>query len=180
MGHLRSAEEADAHEGVFKGIDSGEDAQLAVQHGVDGLIVSNHGGRALETLRPTIDACLKSSKPSGRVRVSRWRRSPGADIYKALASGARGVGIGRPYIWGLSAFGRGVERVLEILRAELTLTMRQMGTPTVKDITAARVARVIRGRDSRAGVPLHRDSAPVAVRRRVAYHDRRGRDVHRR
>jgi isopentenyl diphosphate isomerase/L-lactate dehydrogenase-like FMN-dependent dehydrogenase len=66
----------------------------------------------------------------------------GADIYKALASGARGVGIGRPYIWGLSAFGQaGVERVLEILRAELTLTMKQMGTPTIKDITAARVMR---------------------------------------
>jgi len=63
-------------------------------------------------------------------------------MYKALASGARGVGIGRPYIWGLSALGQeGVERVLEILRAELTLTMKQMGTPTVNDITAARVAR---------------------------------------
>ena len=53
-----------------------------------------------------------------------------------------GVGMGRPYIWGLSAFGQaGVERVLEILRAELTLTMRQMGTPTIKDITPERVAR---------------------------------------
>ena len=52
------------------------------------------------------------------------------------------MGIGRPYIWGLSAFGQdGVERVLEILRAELTLIMRQMGTPTIKDITAARIAR---------------------------------------
>ena len=66
----------------------------------------------------------------------------GGDIYKALASGATGVGIGRPYIWGLSAFGEeGVDRVLEILRAELRLTMQQMGTPTVKDITAARIAR---------------------------------------
>jgi isopentenyl diphosphate isomerase/L-lactate dehydrogenase-like FMN-dependent dehydrogenase len=66
----------------------------------------------------------------------------GTDIYKALAYGARGVGIGRPYIWGLSAFGQeGIERVLEILRAELTLTMRQMGTPSIKDITRARVAR---------------------------------------
>ncbi len=66
----------------------------------------------------------------------------GADIYKALASGASGVGIGRPYIWGLSAFGQdGVERVLEILRAELRLTMQQMGTPTIKDITPSRLAR---------------------------------------
>ena len=66
----------------------------------------------------------------------------GADIYKALASGARGAGMGRPYIWGLSAFGQeGVERVLEILRAELRMTMQQMGTPTVKEITSARLAR---------------------------------------
>jgi 4-hydroxymandelate oxidase len=69
-----------------------------------------------------------------------WRH--GTDIYKALASGARGVGIGRPYIWGLSAFGEeGVERVLDILRAELRMTMQQMGTPAVADITAARVVR---------------------------------------
>jgi 4-hydroxymandelate oxidase len=68
----------------------------------------------------------------------------GTDIYKALASGAHGVGIGRPYIWGLSAFGQeGVERVLEILRAELTLTMRQMGTPTIRDVTSARLARTV-------------------------------------
>ena len=66
----------------------------------------------------------------------------GTDIYKALASGASGVGIGRPYIWGLSAFGEeGVERVLEILRAELRMTMQQMGTPAVEDITAERVVR---------------------------------------
>ena len=67
----------------------------------------------------------------------------GADIYKALALGAAGVGIGRPYIWGLSAFGQqGVERVLEILRAELQLTMQQMGTPTIKDISASRLMKV--------------------------------------
>jgi len=129
---------------MLKGIDSAEDAQLAVQHGVDGLIVSNHGGRALETLRPTID-CLPEVVEAVRGRVPVFLDGGvrhGTDIYKALASGARGVGIGRPYIWGLSAFGQaGVERVLEILRAELTLTMKQMGTPTIKDITAARVMR---------------------------------------
>jgi 4-hydroxymandelate oxidase len=80
---------------------------------------------------------------SGRMPVfvdGGFRR--GTDIYKALASGARAVGIGRPYIWGLSAFGQeGIERVLDILRAELTLTMRQMGTPTIREITSARVAR---------------------------------------
>jgi len=67
----------------------------------------------------------------------------GTDIYKALASGARAVGIGRPYIWGLSAFGQqGIERVLDILHAELTLTMRQMGTPSIREITPARVVRM--------------------------------------
>jgi 4-hydroxymandelate oxidase len=129
---------------MLKGIDNAEDAQLAVQHGVDGLIVSNHGGRAAETLRATID-CLPEVAEAVRGRVPVFLDGGvrhGADIYKALASGASGVGIGRPYIWGLSAFGQdGVERVLEILRAELRLTMQQMGTPTIKDITPARVAR---------------------------------------
>ena len=129
---------------MLKGLDSGEDAQLAVQHGADGIVVSNHGGRAAETLRGTID-CLPEVVEAVRGRVPVFLDGGvrhGTDIYKALAYGARGVGIGRPYIWGLSAFGQeGIERVLEILRAELTLTMRQMGTPSIKDITRARVAR---------------------------------------
>jgi len=129
---------------MLKGIDSAEDARLAVQHGADGLVVSNHGGRATETLRATID-CLPEvvEAVSGRIPVFLdGGVRHGTDIYKGLASGASGVGIGRPYIWGLSAFGQdGVERVLEILRAELTLTMKQMGTPTVREIIAARVVR---------------------------------------
>jgi 4-hydroxymandelate oxidase len=129
---------------MLKGIDSAEDALLAVQHGADGLVVSNHGGRATETLRATID-CLPEVVEAVRGRIPVFLDGGvrhGTDIYKGLASGASGVGIGRPYIWGLSAFGQdGVERVLEILRAELTLTMKQMGTPTVREITAARVVR---------------------------------------
>ena len=129
----------------LKGLDSAEDAKLAVEHGADGIIVSNHGGRAADTLRATID-CLPEvvTAVNGRIPVfvdGGFRH--GTDVYKALASGAKAVGIGRPYIWGLSAFGQeGVEKVLDIFRAELTLVMRQMGTPTVKDITAARIARV--------------------------------------
>jgi len=129
---------------LLKGLDSAEDARLAVEHGADGIIVSNHGGRATETLRATID-CLPEvvQAVNGRIPVFvDGGVRHGTDIYKALASGARGVGIGRPYIWGLSAFGQeGAERVLEILRAELTLTMRQMGTPAIRDITAARLTR---------------------------------------
>ena len=129
---------------VLKGLDSAEDAQLAVQHGVDGIIVSNHGGRSIETLHATID-CLPevvvAVKGQIPVFVDGGVRH-GADIYKALASGAAGVGIGRPYIWGLSAFGQtGVERVLEILTNELRMTMMQMGTPALKDITASRIIR---------------------------------------
>jgi 4-hydroxymandelate oxidase len=130
---------------MLKGIDTAEDAELAVRHGVDGILVSNHGGRAAETLRATID-CLPEVVEAVRGRVPVFLDGGvrhGADIYKALAYGASGVGIGRPYIWGLSSFGQeGIERVLEILRAELRLTMQQMGTPTVKDITSARVVRV--------------------------------------
>jgi isopentenyl diphosphate isomerase/L-lactate dehydrogenase-like FMN-dependent dehydrogenase len=129
---------------LLKGIDSAEDAKLAVEHGVDGLIVSNHGGRATETLRATID-CLPEVVDAVGTRIpvlvdGGFRR--GTDVFKALALGARAVGIGRPYIWGLSAFGQeGVERVLDILHAELTLTMRQMGTPSVREITRGHVVR---------------------------------------
>ena len=129
---------------MLKGLDSGEDAELAVRHGVDGIIVSNHGGRATETLRPTID-CLPEVVTAVRGLVPVFLDGGvrhGTDIYKAVASGARGVGIGRPYIWGLSAFGQdGIERVLEILRAELTMTMQQMGTPTIKEVNSARLLR---------------------------------------
>jgi len=129
---------------ILKGIDTAEDAKLAMDHGADGVIVSNHGGRATETGRGTIDILPQVVDAlRGRIPVfvdGGFRR--GSDIYKALAIGARAVGIGRPYIYGLSAFGSdGVERVLEILRAELTLTMRQCGTPSISKITRAAILR---------------------------------------
>lgn len=129
---------------LIKGIDTAADARLARENGADGIIVSNHGGRATETLRSTIETLPEIvDAVGGRIPVlidGGFRR--GTDIFKALALGAKAVGIGRPYIFGLSAFGQaGVERVLEILRAELALTMRQCGTPTLKDITPAAVGR---------------------------------------
>jgi isopentenyl diphosphate isomerase/L-lactate dehydrogenase-like FMN-dependent dehydrogenase len=127
---------------LLKGIVTREDAELAIKHGVDGLFVSNHGGRAENSLRSTIE-CVPEvvAGVAGRVPVivdSGFRR--GTDIFKALALGATAVGVGRPYVWGLSAFGQeGVEAVLDILQRELQLVMRQAGTTTIKQITRAHV-----------------------------------------
>lgn len=121
---------------VLKGIETGEDARLCRERGVDAIYVSNHGGRAMDTGRGSIECLPEVVDAAGNLPVivdGGVRR--GSDIFKALALGARAVGIGRPYLWGLSAFGQpGVERVLDILRAELTLIMRQAGTPTIGQI----------------------------------------------
>jgi len=128
---------------LIKGIVTREDAQLAVEHGVDGLMVSNHGGRAEETLRPTIESLPEVIEGVfGKIPVivdGGIRR--GTDVFKALAFGASAVGIGRPHAWGLAAFGQpGVEAVLEILRRELRTIMRQAGTISVDKITRNYVA----------------------------------------
>jgi 4-hydroxymandelate oxidase len=127
---------------MLKGVETRDDARLAREHGVDGIVVSNHGGRALDTNRSTIEALpevIDGAGPGVPVFVDGGFRR-GTDIFKALAMGARAVGIGRPYVWGLSAFGQqGVERVLDILRAELQLTMRQCGAPSIARITKAMV-----------------------------------------
>jgi isopentenyl diphosphate isomerase/L-lactate dehydrogenase-like FMN-dependent dehydrogenase len=127
---------------IIKGIETAEDGRLARESGADGVIVSNHGGRATETYRGTIEALPEVvDAVGGRIPVlidGGFRR--GTDIYKALALGASAVGIGRPYIWGLGAFGQeGVERVIDILRAELTMVMRQCGTPSISRISRASV-----------------------------------------
>jgi 4-hydroxymandelate oxidase len=129
---------------MVKGIVAGEDAALAVEHGADGVIVSNHGGRNEETLRATID-CLPEVVAATRGRVPVFvdggiRR--GTDIFKALALGATAVGVGRPQAWGLAAFGQpGVEAVIDVLNRELAAIMRQAGTPTIASITSAHVVR---------------------------------------
>jgi 4-hydroxymandelate oxidase len=130
---------------VLKGVETREDARLAREHGVDGIIVSNHGGRAAETGGATIDELAEVIDGAGAqmpVFVDGGFRR-GTDIFKALTLGARAVGIGRPYMWALSAFGEaGVVRVIDILRAELTLTMRQCGTPRIRDISRNAIARI--------------------------------------
>src|ERR1019366_3229386 len=123
---------------LIKGIDTREDARMAIEHGFDGIWVSNHGGRSTETLRSTIEALPEVVAEAGnRVPVvvdGGFRR--GTDVFKALALGAKAVGIGRPFLWGLGAFGQaGVDRVIEIMQGELKLVMGNCGTRTVADIT---------------------------------------------
>ena len=129
---------------LIKGILAHEDATLAAEAGIDAIIVSNHGGRSEDSGRSTIDALPEIvDAVRGRLPVlvdSGFRR--GTDIAKALAMGAQGVCIGRPYVWGLGAFGQaGVERVLELLRIELAVAMQQTGAPTIKHLTPAMVRR---------------------------------------
>ena len=128
---------------VIKGIDTHEDARLAIEHGFDGILVSNHGGRATETLRSTLESLPEVVSAAGnRVPVfvdSGFRR--GTDVFKALALGAKAVGVGRPILWGLGAFGQpGVDRVIEILQGEFKLAMGNCGTRTVTDISRLHVA----------------------------------------
>jgi 4-hydroxymandelate oxidase len=125
---------------VIKGLETREDAVQAIDHGADGIVISNHGGRATETGRGTIECVAEVTQAvRGRIPIlvdGGVRR--GTDVYKALALGANAVGIGRPYIWGLSAFGQqGVERVLDILNNELRLAMAGCGARSVKEITTA-------------------------------------------
>jgi (S)-2-hydroxy-acid oxidase len=129
---------------IIKGVMEGSDAALAVEHGADAIVISNHGGRNEETLRATVD-CLPEVAAAVRGRVPIFidggiRR--GTDIFKALALGATAVGIGRPQVWSLAAFGQsGVEAVIDILNRELITIMRQAGTPTIASITGAQVLR---------------------------------------
>ena len=128
---------------VLKGIVTAEDAGLAVEHGVDGIIVSNHGGRAENSGRSTIE-CLPEVVEAVRGRIpvivdGGFRR--GTDIFKALALGADAIAIGRPYLWGLASFGQeGVETVLDLLARELEIVMKQAGTTRIADIGRNHIA----------------------------------------
>jgi isopentenyl diphosphate isomerase/L-lactate dehydrogenase-like FMN-dependent dehydrogenase len=130
---------------VIKGILTAEDAKFAVANGADGLVVSNHGGRGEDSGRATIDVLPEVvDAVQGKILVlvdGGFRR--GTDIAKALAMGADAVGVGRPYLWGLGAFGEaGVAKVLEILRTETRVAMMQCGVRSVKEFTPAFVRRV--------------------------------------
>jgi 4-hydroxymandelate oxidase len=129
---------------VLKGILTAEDAELAVQNGIDGIIVSNHGGRGEDSGRSTIDALPEVvAAVNRRITVlidSGFRR--GTDVVKALAMGAQAAGVGRPYLWGLGAFGQeGVERVLELMRIETRAAMQQCGVRSVRELNPSFVRR---------------------------------------
>ena len=127
---------------LVKGIVTREDAELALQHGADGVWISNHGGRGENSLRSTVECIPEvAAGVAGRAPIivdGGFRR--GTDISKALALGATAVGVGRPYLFGLAAFGQeGVETVLDILDSELSMVMRQAGTTSLAKITKAYV-----------------------------------------
>jgi 4-hydroxymandelate oxidase len=128
---------------VLKGIMTWEDAKLAAEAGIDGIIVSNHGGRSEDGGGSTIEALPEIMQVAGSMPVlidSGFRR--GSDVVKALCMGARAVCVGRPYLWGLGAFGQaGVERVLEILRVETRAMVQQMGAPSLKHLTPAMIRK---------------------------------------
>jgi len=122
---------------IIKGIVAPEDAALCVQHGFDGVLLSNHGGRNDDTGTSTIGILPEVvAAVNGKIPVlidSGFRR--GMDVVKALAMGATAIGIGRPYLWGLGAFGQeGVEGVLNILRTETRVAMAQAGAASVKEL----------------------------------------------
>lgn len=119
---------------ILKGILSPEDAATAVERGADAIVVSNHGARQLDSVVATIDALpVVTEAVGGKIPVlmdGGIRR--GTDVMKAIALGARAVLIGRPYVWGMAAFGQvGVQRVVELLRAEFALSMALAGKPNV-------------------------------------------------
>jgi isopentenyl diphosphate isomerase/L-lactate dehydrogenase-like FMN-dependent dehydrogenase len=129
---------------LVKGLMTAEDARLAVEAGVDAIVVSNHGGRQLDSVHAPMTVLPEIVEAvEGRVPVlvdGGFRR--GTDVFKALALGAAAVLVGRPACWGLAAAGEdGVVDVLRILRAELENTMVLAGTRSVGDITGAHVER---------------------------------------
>jgi 4-hydroxymandelate oxidase len=123
---------------ILKGVCRADDAKRAVESGASGIVVSNHGGRQMDTAPATIDVLSRCAEAvGGRVPIlmdGGVRR--GLDVLKAIALGATAVQVGRPVLWGLAAGGQeGVEFALGLLRQELDLAMALAGCPDLKAIT---------------------------------------------
>ena len=129
---------------ILKGIQTAEDATLAVEHGAAAVIVSNHGGRQLDGVAPTLEILPEVVDAVGgetEVLIDGGVRR-GTDVVTALALGARAVLVGRPALWGLAVDGEaGARRVLELLRAEVELALTLLGCPTPADIRPQHVSR---------------------------------------
>lgn len=128
---------------VIKGIQTGEDAALACEHGASAIVVSNHGGRQLDGVQASIDVLPEAvDAVDGRLEIymdGGVRR--GTDVLVALALGARAVLVGRPMLWGLTVGGEaGALRVLELLREEITLAMTLLGVRSPGEITRGHVS----------------------------------------
>ncbi|KAJ0352833.1 hypothetical protein KNSL1_002413 [Colletotrichum chrysophilum] len=122
---------------LVKGIMSPEDARLAVDYGVDGIVVSNHGGRQLDCVPATLELLPQIAEAvAGKIPVildGGVRR--GSDVFKAIALGADFVLVGRPVLWGLAYDGEnGVSAVLNILERELSQTMALAGVSSISEI----------------------------------------------
>ena len=129
---------------LLKGILHPADALAAIEHGMDGIVVSNHGGRQVDGAVGTMDvlpAVVEAVAGRIPVVVDSGVRS-GADVFRALALGATAVGLGRPYVWGLAVGGEeGVREVIRNLRADFDLTMGLAGCPTLEEIGPGSVER---------------------------------------
>ena len=131
---------------LLKGVLTAEDALLAVEHGAEGIGVSNHGGRQLDGVQASLEALPEVVEAVGdRAEIlldGGVRR--GTDAIKALALGARAVLVGRPVIWGLAVDGEaGVTRVLELLQAEVALALKLLGCASPAQVTRAHVGRAV-------------------------------------
>ena len=123
---------------LLKGVLHPEDARLAIDHGAAGVIVSNHGARQLDTVPATIDALPAIAEAvDGKIEVLvDGGISRGTDVFKAIALGAKAVGVGRPVIWGLAVNGQeGAKDVLDLLRKDFALTMKLCGCTSIREIT---------------------------------------------
>jgi L-lactate dehydrogenase (cytochrome) len=124
---------------ILKGIMTAQDAVLAMQHGIDGIVLSNHGGRNLDTSPPPMLVLLEIQKNSPEVfdKVEVFVDGGikrGTDIFKALCLGAKAVGIGRGFLWALNYGEEGVEKFIDILRDELETTMKLCGITDLSQV----------------------------------------------
>lgn len=130
---------------ILKGVQSVSDALKAIEHGMDGIVLSNHGGRQLDSVKAPIEILaqlnpvLRERKLLGRIEIfidGGVRRA--SDILKAIALGASGVGIGRPFLYAMSTYGDdGVNKAIQILKDEMVMNMRLLGAPKIEDLDSS-------------------------------------------